>query len=95
MGAVYEAEQDFPHRAVALKVIRPGYANDEMIRRFENEAEALGRLRHPGGRASLRGGERRGSFGRLPYIAMELVQGLSLVEVPASSGGCRYASGSS
>ncbi len=27
MGAVYEAEQAFPHRTVALKVIRAGYAS--------------------------------------------------------------------
>ena len=48
MGAVYEAEQDLPHRTVALKLIRAGYASAEMLRRFENEAQALGRLQHPG-----------------------------------------------
>jgi hypothetical protein len=48
MGAVYEAEQDLPHRMVALKLIRAGYAGPEILRRFENEAQALGRLHHPG-----------------------------------------------
>jgi non-specific serine/threonine protein kinase/serine/threonine-protein kinase len=48
MGMVYEAEQDFPQRIVALKVIRAGYATGEMLRRFENETQALGRLQHPG-----------------------------------------------
>jgi len=36
MGAVYEAEQQVPQRIVALKVIRAGYANAEMLRRFQN-----------------------------------------------------------
>ncbi len=48
MGAVYEAEQARPKRTVALKVIRPGYATERMLRRFELEAEVLGRLLHPG-----------------------------------------------
>ena len=48
MGAVYEAEQDQPRRTVALKVIKPGLASPELLRRFEQEAQALGRLQHPG-----------------------------------------------
>ena len=44
MGAVYEAEQDRPRRVVALKVIRPGFANPELLRRFELESAALARL---------------------------------------------------
>src|SRR5690242_154152 len=35
MGAVYEAAQHQPHRTVALKVIRPGLASAQLIRRFE------------------------------------------------------------
>ncbi len=49
MGAVYEAKRT-PHRTVALKVIRAGYASGEMLRRFENETQALGRLLTPGSR---------------------------------------------
>src|SRR5262245_7104929 len=37
MGAVYEAEQEKPRRTVALKVIRPGLANQDVLRRFELE----------------------------------------------------------
>src|SRR5262249_35482753 len=48
MGAVYEAEQEQPRRKVALKVIKPGLAGPELLRRFELESEALGRLHHPG-----------------------------------------------
>jgi len=47
MGTVYEAEQDNPHRTVALKVIRAGVASAEGARRFKHEAETLGRLQHP------------------------------------------------
>src|SRR5438132_11416722 len=39
MGAVYQAAQLQPHRAVALKVIKPGLASPEMLRRFSHEGE--------------------------------------------------------
>ncbi len=48
MGIVYEAEQSFPKRKVALKSIRPGLFTRRMLRRFQNEAHILGRLQHPG-----------------------------------------------
>src|SRR6185295_7533003 len=48
MGAVYEAEQDHPRRTVALKIIKSGMASPELLRRFEQESQALGRLQHPG-----------------------------------------------
>ena len=79
MGAVYEAEQEFPHRTVALKVIRAGYANGEMLRRFENETQALGRLQHPGIAQIYEAGTAETPFGRQPYFAMELVHGQALL----------------
>jgi eukaryotic-like serine/threonine-protein kinase len=79
MGAVYEAEQDFPHRTVALKVIRAGFASGEMLRRFENETQALGRLQHSGIAQIYDAGTAETPFGRQPYIAMELVHGQSLL----------------
>jgi hypothetical protein len=48
MGTVYEAEQDSPHRTVALKVIRPGLLAAAPLLRFAQEVEILGRLLHPG-----------------------------------------------
>jgi eukaryotic-like serine/threonine-protein kinase len=48
MGVVYAAQQDRPRRMVAIKVLRRGYRHPEVLRRFENEAEVLGRLQHPG-----------------------------------------------
>jgi eukaryotic-like serine/threonine-protein kinase len=80
MGAVYEAEQDLPQRTVALKVIRAGYASGEMLRRFETETQALGRLQHPGIAQIFDAGTAETAFGRQPYIAMELVHGQTLLE---------------
>jgi eukaryotic-like serine/threonine-protein kinase len=48
MGVVYAAQQDRPRRTVALKVLRRGFRHPEILRRFELEAEMLGRLQHPG-----------------------------------------------
>jgi eukaryotic-like serine/threonine-protein kinase len=80
MGAVYEAEQVFPHRSVALKVIRAGFATSAMIVRFENEAQALARLQHPGIAQIYDAGTAETPFGRQPYFAMELVDGQSLLD---------------
>lgn len=80
MGSVYEAEQDFPHRTVALKVIRAGYADPAMLRRFENETQALGRLQHPGIAQIYEAGTAETAFGKQPYIAMEMVPGRTLLE---------------
>jgi eukaryotic-like serine/threonine-protein kinase len=80
MGLVYEAEQDNPRRTVALKVIRAGYADKVMLRRFDNETQALGRLQHPGIAQIYEAGTAETAFGLQPYFAMELVQGLPLRE---------------
>jgi non-specific serine/threonine protein kinase/serine/threonine-protein kinase len=79
MGAVDEAEQDSPRRTVALKVIRAGYANAEMLRRFENETQALGRLQHPGIAQIYEAGTAETPYGLQPYFAMELVRGQTLL----------------
>jgi WD40 repeat protein/DNA-binding SARP family transcriptional activator len=47
-GVVHRALQPQVDREVAVKVIRPGLANDpEFIRRFEAEARLVARLEHP------------------------------------------------
>ena len=48
MGVVYAAQQDRPRRTVAIKVLRRGFRHPDILRRFEYEAEMLGRLQHPG-----------------------------------------------
>ncbi|HEX4006073.1 MAG TPA: tetratricopeptide repeat protein [Acidobacteriaceae bacterium] len=79
MGSVYEAEQESPQRTVALKVIRAGFATGEMLRRFENETQALGRLQHPGIAQIYDAGAVDTPLGKQPYIAMELVRGENLL----------------
>jgi tetratricopeptide (TPR) repeat protein/predicted Ser/Thr protein kinase len=80
MGAVYEAEQDQPRRRVALKVIRAAWASPELLRRFEQESQALGRLHHPGIAQIYEAGSADTGFGVQPFFAMELIQGKPLVE---------------
>src|SRR6266478_2546435 len=48
MGKVYEAKHAALARRFAIKFLQPRHAeNGEMLRRFENEAKAAGRLEHP------------------------------------------------
>src|SRR5215510_2562904 len=68
MGAVYEAEQDQPRRTVALKVIKAGLAGPELIRRFAQESQALGRLQHPGIAQIYDAGTADTGFGPQPYF---------------------------
>ena len=80
MGVVYKAFDPNIRRTVAIKTIRKELIDDDrahtMLARFKNEAQAAGRLSHPGIVAVFEYGEE----GDLAYIAMEYVQGNSLRE---------------
>ena len=78
MGAVYEAEQENPRRTVALKVIKPGLVDAGLVRRFQQEAQALGRLQHPGIAQIYEAGTAETGFGVQPYFAMEFIRGKTL-----------------
>ena len=80
MGTVYEAEQDQPHRLVALKVIRPEFVQPDLIRRFERESEVLGRLQHPGIAQIYEAGTFVDAHGTQPFFAMELINGQTLTD---------------
>jgi non-specific serine/threonine protein kinase/serine/threonine-protein kinase len=80
MGSVYLAEQENPHRVVALKVIKLGFVSAEVLRRFEQEAHALGRLQHPGIAQIYEAGTADNGFGPQPYFAMEYIEGRTLIE---------------
>ncbi|MBL8862353.1 MAG: serine/threonine protein kinase [Planctomycetes bacterium] len=75
MGIVYEAEDARLGRRVALKVVRPELAGSpDTLARFEREARAIARLRHPNIVTVFEAGEERG----VPFLAMEFVPGASL-----------------
>jgi tetratricopeptide (TPR) repeat protein len=57
---------------VAIKLLRPGMASDEILRRFSRERRILARLEHPHIARLLDGGATED--GR-PYFVMELVEG--------------------
>ena len=80
MGAVYEAEQQQPRRTVALKVIKTAIASPDLIRRFQQESQALARLHHAGIAQVYDAGSAETGFGRQPYFAMELIQGQVLTD---------------
>lgn len=73
MGRVYRGWQHAPRRVVAVKVIRPGFVSQELCRRFDHEAEVLGRLRHPGIAQIYAGGASVIAGARVPFIVMEYV----------------------
>ena len=80
MGIVYVAEQERPRRTVALKVLQRGLGSPALRRRFEHEAELLGRLRHPGIAQIYEAGTAGEGAQAQAYIAMELVDGRQLTD---------------
>ncbi len=82
MGVVYTGFDPGIRRSVAIKTIHKKLVDDaaqadSMAARFRNEAQAVGRLLHPGIVAIYEYGE----DDTTSFIAMELVQGQSLAKV--------------
>jgi len=75
MGVVHLARQEGLGRQVALKMLPPHAARNEVARRrFEREIAALSRCDHPNVVKILASGEER----HTPYYAMELIEGKDL-----------------
>lgn len=73
MGEVYLAEREGEFRQqVAVKLIRAGMANPEVVRRFVIERQTLAALRHPHIVRLLDGGATEEG---LPYLVVEYVKG--------------------
>jgi serine/threonine-protein kinase len=77
MGVVYLAERADGHfeQQVALKLIKRGMDNDEILRRFLVERQVLARLSHQNIARLLDGGV---TANGQPWFAMEYVEGLAL-----------------
>ena len=75
MGTVYKAMQESPRRTVALKVVKRGVTSRNALKRFEYEAQTLGRLRHENIAQIYEAGTYDDGSGARPYFAMEYVAG--------------------
>src|SRR5208283_1458163 len=75
MGAVYYGSDTSLERPVAIKVLAPEFAHDpEVVVRFEREARAQARLRHPNVAQIYFIGEDRG----VHFFVMEYLEGPGL-----------------
>ena len=80
MGAVYRALDPLIDREVAIKTLLPNLPEEimeEVRERFIREARSAGRLNHPNIVTIFDVGEHEG----MAYIAMELLQGHSLLQI--------------
>ena len=75
MGTVYLAEDPLLNRVLAIKVVREGTGDAEVLLRFKREAEISARLNHPNAITVFDVGEAP-DLG--PYLVMEYVEGESL-----------------
>ncbi|HJO15356.1 MAG TPA: serine/threonine-protein kinase, partial [Phycisphaerales bacterium] len=75
MGIVYEAVQKSPRRTIALKMMKRGVTSKSALRRFEYEAQTLGRLRHEGIAQIHEAGTWDDGTGGRPWFAMEYLPG--------------------
>ena len=77
MGVVFRARQQSLNRIVALKMINsPELASDVDLARFQAEAEAAGRLSHPG----IVPVYQVGKDGHRPYFLMKYIEGTTLAQ---------------
>ncbi len=84
MGMVYRAHDRTLDERVAIKVLRPDFAQDpKMAERFRSEIKIARRIRHRNVCAIHDYGEDRG----LLYISMELIDGVDMKQVLRERGG--------
>lgn len=83
MADVYKAMDSKLNRYVAVKVMKPEFANDSsFISKFRSEAQAAAGLANPNIVNVYDVGEDQGNY----YIVMELVEGITLKEYIAKKG---------
>jgi len=78
MAVVYKAKDRLLNRAVAVKILKPEYLNDEkFIHNFKKESHAAASLSHP----NIVSIYDLGKEGNINYIVMELVDGKPLSQI--------------
>src|SRR5688572_26255306 len=81
MGEVYKAHDPILNRFVAIKTMSAAIGTDDELRkRFLREAQSAARLNHPNIITLFDFGEDQGKS----YIAMELLEGIDLMELISS-----------
>jgi serine/threonine protein kinase len=79
MGNVYLATHLGTTRVVAVKVIAPRWSREpQFLARFQREAQACGRLRHPNIVNVTDFGIAKTAAGDMPYLVMEFLDGQTL-----------------
>lgn len=87
MGAVYLARQTRPSRNVAVKVLHPSHAVDDMLyqeflARFQREADVIARLEH----INIMPIYEYGEHNHIPYLVMPYLTGGSFRDLLAKNG---------
>jgi serine/threonine protein kinase len=83
MGNVYRVRHNIMQTEYALKTLSADKITDVAWRRFQTEAQAIGRMSHP----NVVGIYNLGLHdGRLPYYVMDLLKGQSLLDILKTNG---------
>src|SRR5688572_2358132 len=83
MGAVFRATDTMLGRTVAVKVVSNEDADEEMLRRFRNEAQSAARLDHPNIARVYYVGEDN----HWNYIVFEFIEGVNIRDLVEHRGG--------
>lgn len=84
MGTVFRGEDLMEQRPVAIKILLKGAQDDQARQRFERESQILASIDHPGIVSILRHGY--ATHRRIPWLAMELLEGETLRELIQRTG---------